>query len=806
MKKFLEKDEIPVSIREMRAFLEEKTKKINKRNFTCACRVNKINGNCVHLMSLEGSLLDRQFKERDLIKIETANGVYSSIIKILGEEDCWIVGLGKNFDISGSNEVKIYKSDDERFLLKNQLDALNDVIKNEENKRFWQLFKKVYSENKLQNPIKIENSIIAYPQVKQIEFHNKKIAEDYDQKEFITKAMGLLYDENTLFFLGFGPPGSGKTEVITEVVRQCIDLGKRVLITSFTNVAVDNVMEKLLDQGLEEKLLRVVSEGKVKISKVDKISIQKKLLKDPKNIPSNIINEHLVVGSTLDKLGTKDFENTEKFDLVIVDEASMAETTKLLLGIKRSSKFLLIGDPKQLTPFCDDKETNEIVRDFIEIPFFVRLIENLEDVNNDYHVMFKNNYRSHPEILKFSNKYLYGNKLESKVKPEILNKYDKFSNIAKDSDPFFNDIISSKKTIIWIDTKNLKENWVRWVKNSALNVLNASIIIEILHLFYKNLSNHEDFKNSYRNEIGIITPFNSQYNLLKNFLFENSDIDPKFRKMDRPFEAILRIPEIFQWIDDIEIGTINKYQGRQKNIIIFDLTVNSSHAAIEDLNKLNVVLTRPRNKMIIIGSSRINSKWINELKSYVNFVSIPISNMQRIYKRIDELKKICDKMNNLDSTRARMSKIEKESEKQILIDWIKKLHPYIEIEYISEKIDRILKEISLKYYNIRPDKLDFEREIKLIEEYAIKGITIERKIDEQIKKFGDLNKIKDISTLMKIKNFLIEKKIILKNKNSYVYEEIERKIEKIDVGIKYFEKNYKGFKKIRYVYRNWIRR
>jgi len=71
----------------------------------------------------------------------------------------------------------------------------------------------------------------------------------------------------------------------------------------------------------------------------------------------------------------------------------------------------------------------------------------LEDVNNNYHAMLKNNYRSHPEILKFSNRYLYNNKLESKVKPEILNKYDKISNIAKDCDPFFNDIISSKKTI-----------------------------------------------------------------------------------------------------------------------------------------------------------------------------------------------------------------------------------------------------------------------------------------------------------------------------------------------------------------------
>jgi superfamily I DNA and/or RNA helicase len=806
MRKFLERNEIPKPIEEMRKFLEEKTKKTSKRKFTCACRIDKINGNCIHLSSLEGSLLDKNFKEKDIIKIEIANEEYSGIIKILGEEDCWVVGLGQNFDISGSNEVKIYKSDDERFLFKNQLDALNDVIKNEENKRFWQLLKKVYLEDKLQTPIKTEDSTIEPPKIKEIKFYNEKITEDHDQKEFIHKTMGLLDEKNTLFFLGFGPPGSGKTEVITEIVRQCISLNKRVLVTSFTNVAVDNVMEKLLDLNLEEKLLRVVSEGKIKISKVDRISIQKKLLKDPKNFPTNMINEHAVVGSTLDKLGTKYFENTEKFDLVIVDEASMAETTKLLLGIKRGDKFLLIGDPKQLTPFCDDKETNEIVKNFIEKPFFVRLIENLDDKNNDYHVMFKKNYRSHPDILKFSNKYVYNNKLESKINPEILNKYDNFSAMIKDCDSFFKDIIDPKKAVVWIDTKNSKGNWVHWVKNSALNTFHTSIIVEILHLFYENLSNHEDFKNSYRSKIGIITPFNAQHNLLKNFLFENSEIDPKFRKMDKPFEKILRIPEIFQWIDDIEVGTINKYQGRQKDIIIFDLTVDNSHVSIEDLNKLNVVLTRPRNKIIIIGSSRINSRWINELKNYVNFVSIPSSNMQSIYERIDKLTKICDRMNNLDNIKTRISKIEKESEKQVLIDWIKELHPEIEIEYISERVDKVLKTISLKYYNISPDRLDFEKEIKFIEEYAKEGIAIQREMDKQIeKKFGDLNQIKDVSKLMAIRNFLLERETICKRKHFYVCEEIEKKIEKIDIKIKHFEKSYSGLRKITDMCRNLLK-
>ena len=62
MIKFLERNEVPEPIEQMRKFLEEKTKKTSKRKFTCACQVDKVNGNCIHLSSLEGSLLNKNFK------------------------------------------------------------------------------------------------------------------------------------------------------------------------------------------------------------------------------------------------------------------------------------------------------------------------------------------------------------------------------------------------------------------------------------------------------------------------------------------------------------------------------------------------------------------------------------------------------------------------------------------------------------------------------------------------------------------------------------------------------------------------
>ena len=56
-------------------------------------------------------------------------------------------------------------------------------------------------------------------------------------------------------------PGTGKTLTITCLIRILVSMGKSVLLTSFTNSAVDNVLLKLLNEGVE--FMRVGSRGKV---------------------------------------------------------------------------------------------------------------------------------------------------------------------------------------------------------------------------------------------------------------------------------------------------------------------------------------------------------------------------------------------------------------------------------------------------------------------------------------------------------------------------------------------------------------
>ena len=95
-----------------------------------------------------------------------------------------------------------------------------------------------------------------------------------------------------------------------------------------------------------------------------------------------------------------------------------------------------------------------------------------------------------------------------------------------------------------------------------------------------------------------------------------------------PVSSLFRFIETFNLKDELEIGTVNKYQGREKDIIIYDFTywlkdhTKQYHPALKDVNKLNVALTRAKSKLIIVGSFyKTGINIINDLhdKKYVTF-------------------------------------------------------------------------------------------------------------------------------------------------------------------------------------------
>ena len=139
----------------------------------------------------------------------------------------------------------------------------------------------------------------------------------------------------------FGTPGSGKTTALIVLLKILARMGRRVLIVSFTNSAIDNVLSKLKMSGFN-KFVRVSSSP---------LSVDESIRSNVKGADSfsnmeeiqKMINSNLIFGATCSAVNS-DLLKCVKFDYCIMDEASQVNEPLALGPILLAEKFVLIGD------------------------------------------------------------------------------------------------------------------------------------------------------------------------------------------------------------------------------------------------------------------------------------------------------------------------------------------------------------------------------------------------------------------------------------------------------------------------------
>ena len=177
------------------------------------------------------------------------------------------------------------------------------------------------------------------------------------QREFVEHAISTPD-----FMLLEGPPGSGKTTAIIELIIQLIKDNKRILLSSSTHVAIDNVLERIKELGLMEDILPLRIGEKRSISESVKEFAIGDILTENNKIYSDIIldSANLVCGTTIGILQHPHFKNANKdrptvpaFDYLIMDESSKTTFQEFLVPALYAKKWVLVGDIKQLSPFTD---------------------------------------------------------------------------------------------------------------------------------------------------------------------------------------------------------------------------------------------------------------------------------------------------------------------------------------------------------------------------------------------------------------------------------------------------------------------
>ncbi|GAA6382749.1 hypothetical protein I2900191A2_13950 [Intestinibacter bartlettii] len=419
-------------------------------------------------------------------------------------------------------------------------------------------------------------------------------------------------------FLIQGPPGTGKTTVITEIVCQILkkDSDAKILLASQSNVAVDNVINKVLKYLPNKRIIRLGRSEKIsEESKNLMISEQlnrwiesvkqksKQGLDDYLNLHKDIINKDIeniveewnkrlgkldefdeifandssIIASTCLGIASRNIVNDMDFDWVIIDEAARATPLELLVPIVRGKKIILVGDHRQLPPVVktniDKIKLEEVgIKEYdLEKSLFEEFYSNMNDQTK---LVLTSQFRMHPDISKMIADIFYPNidittDIDIKQRQHMLE--------------------WKPKTIKWIDTSRCKDNMETsgGLGQSKKNNKEASIILKEL----ENIESSYRKKNISGISVSVISGYNEQKKLLNNLI--NPNDKSKWKNIK------------------IIIDNVDAFQGSETDITIYSLVRNNKKGKIGflyDNRRLNVALSRGKNALIIVGNINFAEK------------------------------------------------------------------------------------------------------------------------------------------------------------------------------------------------------
>ncbi len=395
------------------------------------------------------------------------------------------------------------------------------------------------------------------------------------------------------FFLLVGPPGTGKTSMALRfMVEEALqDADAQLLLTSYTNRAVDEISGMLADAGIDFLRIggRYTCDARFHSYLLDQRMGDNPKLSDVRHI---LMSARVVVATTTTLQSRAQLFGLRHFTLAIVDEASQILEPSVVDLLARVDKFVMVGDYKQLPAVVQqpsslsavtNKELNDIYLTDCRHSLFERLYRREMALGRSQFIgILRRQGRMHPEIARFPNEMFYRREhLECVPLPHQQEDTIYPSPLPLDANAL-DRLLYHNRLLYFPSPDNLSAR-----QSDKVNPAEARTVAQIVERVYGYYGTHFDSDKT----IGVIVPYRNQIAMIRREI------------------AKAGIPAL----DRISIDTVERYQGSQRDVIIYSFTVQHAYQ-IDFLTancfeedgqiidrKLNVALTRARKQLVITG-------------------------------------------------------------------------------------------------------------------------------------------------------------------------------------------------------------
>jgi predicted DNA helicase len=399
-----------------------------------------------------------------------------------------------------------------------------------------------------------------------------------------------------------GPPGTGKTTTVVELIRQLVARGETVLACAPSNLAVDNLLERLVAAGekalrvghparvlpgLREHTLDYLVENHPEMRQVDKLTREaralrrqaskytrarpepgarqamrqeaKAMLSEARRMEKQLVERLLAAAPILCATTTgldESLLGRRVYDWCVMDEASQGTEPAAWIPLQFAQRLVLAGDHCQLPPTVISPEA-------AAAGFGVSLMERLVGLWGPSSARRLGvQYRMHADIMTFSSQEFYDGSLEAApaVREHLLSDLPGVQATELTETP-----------VAFVDTAGASyDESLEPDGDSRMNPAEAEVVAQKVQALLAAGVGPTD--------IAVITPYAAQARWLRERL---------------------KMPEV-------EVDTVDGFQGREKEAVVVSLVRSNREGEIgflSDVRRMNVALTRARRKLIVVGDS-----------------------------------------------------------------------------------------------------------------------------------------------------------------------------------------------------------